>query len=117
LCTVTGNTNRKTCYCYACHFYSCNKAKETAKARYEPEIVLEEGKKLIPIQNAHLIDNRVVLLPTHIGVYFSEQELVEEIKAFLHTYLDINPFYENVVAYYVLMTWVFDRLSPEFLRL
>lgn len=85
--------------------------KETGKVFYVPEYELEDGKKLLPIQTPNLIDNRVVLLPTHTGVYFSERDLIKEIKEFLHKYLDIHPFHENVVAHYILMTWVFDRLS------
>lgn len=85
--------------------------KETKKVFYSPEYELEDGEKLSPIQTPHLIDNRVVLLPTHTAVYFSEQDLIKEIKEFLNKYLDIHPFHENVVAHYILMTWVFDRLS------
>lgn len=85
--------------------------KDIEKVSYSEEIELKNDKKLLPIQATHLIDNRVVLLPTHTAVYFSEQDLVNEIKEFLHKYLDIHPFYENVVAHYILMTWVFDRLS------
>ncbi len=85
--------------------------KDIEKVSYSEEIELEDGKKLLPIQTPNLIDNRVVLLPTHTAVYFSEQDLIKEIKEFLHKYLDIHPFHENVVAHYILMTWVFDRLS------
>jgi hypothetical protein len=85
--------------------------KDTEKVSYSEEYELEDRKKLLPIQTPNLIDNRVVLLPTHAALYFSEQDLIKEIKEFLHKYLDIHPFYENVVAHYILMTWVFDRLS------
>lgn len=85
--------------------------KDIEKVSYSEEIELQNGEKLLPIQTPNLIDNRVVLLPTHTAVYFSEQDLIKEIKEFLHKYLDIHPFHENVVAHYILMTWVFDRLS------
>jgi len=74
------------------------------------EIQLENGKKLLP-NKTDLIENKVILLPSEALEFESEQKLLEEIKLFIHKYLDIPSFYENLSAHYILMSWVFDRLS------
>lgn len=86
-------------------------SKAEEKISYTEQLELENGKIIIPIQSSALIDKGVVLLPSRASAYETEEQLVEEIKQFIHTYLDIHPFYENLVTYYVLMTWRFDELS------
>lgn len=86
-------------------------SKSEGRISYIDELEMENGKKLIPIQTPSLIDNKVILLPSEASNYDSEEKLVEEIAEFIHKYLDIHTFYEKVVAHYVLMTWVYDRLS------
>lgn len=55
-----------------------------------------------------LIETEVVLFPEKPVEYGSEKELVNEIRNFIHTYLDVDPFYEKLAAYYVLFTWLYD---------
>lgn len=86
-------------------------SKNEGKISYTDEIELENGKKLIPVETPSLIDNKVILLPSEATGYVSEEKLIEEIKQFIHKYLDIHPFYENIAAHYAMMAWVFDRLS------
>lgn len=73
-------------------------------------IELEDGTKIIP-NGSPLIESNVVLLPTHAIEYTTELELVNEITAFIHKYVDVHLFYEKLAAHYVLMSWVFDRCS------
>lgn len=73
-------------------------------------IETESGEQYIPIQTMDLFTKGVVLLPSEAIDYGTEGMLVEDIKGFIHKYLDIHPFYETVAAHYVLMSWVFDRL-------
>jgi hypothetical protein len=40
-----------------------------------------------------------------------KHELLEEIRAFLHRYVDLSPTFEQIAAHYILLTWVFDRFS------
>ena len=86
-------------------------SKSLSKISYTDQIDLVNGKQLIPVQTSSLINNKVILLPSEVIDYESEEKLMEEIKEFIHKYLDIHSFYENVVAHYALMTWVYDRLS------
>ena len=57
-----------------------------------------------------IVTDKVVKFPTHPATYISEQELYQEIRSFIHTYIDIPKIYEQLAAYYVLFTWVFDKL-------
>lgn len=62
-----------------------------------------------PFSNKIVFD-KVVKFPSHPAAYKNAQELYQEIRAFIHTYVDIPEIYEKLTAYYVLFTWVFDKL-------
>lgn len=55
-----------------------------------------------------LIAKEVVLFPAKPVEYATQRDLVRRIQTFIHTYLDVDPFYERLAAYYVLLTWVYD---------
>lgn len=52
-----------------------------------------------------------VLLPTGPIDYGSVSDLVDEIRFFIHKYVELDEKYELIAAYYVLFTWVFDRFD------
>lgn len=87
--------------------YSCIEKNITT----QPSVCSEDGIEYIPIQSSSLIDSKVVLLPSEATDYGTEEMLVAEIKEFIHKYLDVHPFHETITVHYILMTWVFDRLS------
>ena len=58
-----------------------------------------------------LLKNSVVLFPSHPVDYGSEKELIEEIRSFVHKYLEISPFFEKLVPFYVLFTWMYDQFK------
>lgn len=58
--------------------------------------------------NMGLIETEVVLFPEKPVEYGSEKELVAAVRHFIHKYLDIDPFYEKLAAYYVLFSWLYD---------
>ncbi len=55
-----------------------------------------------------LIRRRVVLFPTEPLEYGSEKTLLEEVRGFIHRWLDVDAFYEQLAAYYVLFSWLYD---------
>jgi hypothetical protein len=66
----------------------------------------------VPPADKHgLIAKGVVLLPSRSTNYGSQAALVAEIIAFIHRYADVPPLWEELIAHYVLMTWVFDRFT------
>ncbi len=85
----------------------------------EQEVRIETGETLIPYsaQN-NLIANECVLLPSAPFDYVSKDELLRDIRAFLHRYVDLSPLFEAIAAHYVLMTWVHDAFGElPYLRL
>src|SRR5207247_1145032 len=76
-------------------------------------------RQLVPYspQN-NLIKNDVVLLPSEPEDYGSETQLLADIQAFIHRYVDVTPLFEKIASYYVLLSWVYDRFNElPYLRL
>lgn len=70
------------------------------------------GERLVPFSpRNNIIKNEVVLLPSEPQEYGSKAELLAEIRAFLHRYLDVAPAFEQIAAHYVLFTWVYDAFN------
>ena len=85
----------------------------------EQEVRIDTGETLIPYsaQN-NLIVNECVLLPSHPVEYGLKRELIADIRAFLHRYVDLSPLFEQIAAHYVLLTWVHDAFNElPYLRL
>ena len=88
------------------------------EVRYETSI-LEKGQRLVPYSpNNNLLTNEVVLFPSEPAEYGSEEELVTEIQAFIHRYVDASPLFEQLASYYALFSWVHDDFNElPYLRL
>src|SRR5213594_3360612 len=86
--------------------------------RYEPNLLVN-GQRLTPYSpRNNLLTNEVVLFPAEPLEYESESKLVEDIRAFIHRYVDISPLFEQIASYYVLFTWVYDAFNElPYLRL
>lgn len=84
----------------------------------EQEVILE-GELLIPYSATNnLIATECVLLPTKPEEYRLKHELIADIQAFLHRYVDLSPHFEQIAAYYVLLSWVHDAFGElPYLRL
>jgi hypothetical protein len=84
---------------------------------------LAGGEVLVPYapQN-NLLTTGAVVLPCSIGRYDSKEELLTDIKSFLHRHVHLSPLFEDVAAHYALFSWVYDafneapmlRLSGEY---
>lgn len=84
----------------------------------EPSIE-HAGERLVPYspQN-NLLITRCVLLPSEVGDFGDKEDLVREIRSFLHRYVDLTPLFEELAAHYVLLTWVYDAFNEiGYLRL
>lgn len=55
-----------------------------------------------------VIKEHVVLFPEKPEPYGDQRKLVHRVQTFIHKYLDLDPFYERLAAYYILFTWVYD---------
>ena len=85
----------------------------------EQEVRIETGETLVPYSpKNNLISNGCVLLPSGPSEFFTKDELIADIQAFLHRYVDLSPLFEKIAAYYVLLTWVHDAFGEvPYLRL
>lgn len=78
----------------------------------EEERVAINGNHYVPIGPNALIRKEVILFPSHVpDSPKSVRELVTIIKLFVHRYLDVDNFYENLIAYYTLFSWMYDSFT------
>jgi predicted house-cleaning noncanonical NTP pyrophosphatase (MazG superfamily) len=82
-------------------------------------VTLDSGRELVPYSpDNNLIRNEVILLPSQPAEYGSETDLVAEIQAFIHRYVDISPRFERIASQYVLFSWLYDSFNElPYLRL
>lgn len=92
---------------------------KNGKSWFADSVENEAGARLVPYSpRNNLLAHAVVLLPSGPEEYGSEEDLFFEIQAFIHRYVDVNPLFEKIASYYVLLTWVYDRFNElPYLRL
>lgn len=85
----------------------------------EQEVRVGTGELLVPYSATNnLIANECVLLPSQPVEFGLKHELLADIRAFLHRYVDLSPLFEQIAAHYVLLTWVYDAFNEvPYLRL
>ena len=59
----------------------------------------------------NLIRHKVILFPSMPEEYTNEAELLDDIRWYIHRYVDISLEYERIAAAYVLLTWLYDRFN------
>lgn len=90
-------------------FFSCDLL---GKRQTFLDSVVIDGKEYRPLPPEYnLIDKNVILFPSQATPYENEEEILEEIKNFIHKYLDISPVFEQIASYYVLFTWLYDKFN------
>ena len=78
----------------------------------EEGYALNAVERLVPFSAANnLIKNGIVRLPKAPEEYGSEEQLLTEVKSFIHRYVDVSPLYEEIASYYVLFSWVYDGFN------
>lgn len=73
--------------------------------------IKDKNKTIYPILN-NLVKNEVILFPSEVEMNINEKQLIEDIKKFVHKYLQVSRFFENIIPYYILLTWIYDKF-PE----
>lgn len=82
-------------------------------------ISTKENETIIPALGSanSLLDKEFVKLASDIGESLETCVLLEQIRDYLHKYVDLDDDFEVVASHYVLMTWMFDRFdSIPYLR-
>ncbi len=78
----------------------------------EHERLLLSGREYVPYSaENNLLTHRVLLLPSRADSYTSEVALLDEIRGFIHRNVDISKSFKEIVAHYVLLTWVYDQFN------
>jgi hypothetical protein len=78
----------------------------------ESYVDLASGERLVPYSpDNNLLAHKVVLLPSEPEECGSEADLLAEVHAFIHRYVDLPPLFERVSAHYVLFSWVYDAFN------
>jgi hypothetical protein len=78
----------------------------------ETQVDLPTNERLVPYSpNNNLLTSGCVLLPSNVANFSDKAQLVAEIKAFIHRYVDLSPLYEDIAAHYVLLSWVNDAFN------
>ncbi len=87
--------------------------------RYEKEFPIGRNRALTPYSpENNLVQKGVILFPSSADEYGSQPELIEEVRAFIHRYVDFTPIFEHIAAHWVLLTWIFDAFATTmYLRL
>jgi hypothetical protein len=77
------------------------------------------GKTISPPESRiGSVERGLVTFPSGVEDYGSLREVLEEIKSYIHRYADLPPFLVEMIAHYVLMTWMYDRFGAvPYLRL
>lgn len=76
------------------------------------KVSLSGERLLVPFSpENNLLTHEVVLLPSEVGHFNREDELLEEVRSFIHRYVDLSEEFEELAAHYVLFTWFFDQFN------
>jgi hypothetical protein len=80
--------------------------------RFEDRVYTDSSRLLVPYSaENNLLKHEVILFPSEVQEYGSEEHLVGEIQSFIHRYVDVSPLFEKIASYYVLFTWVYDSFN------
>lgn len=71
----------------------------------------ETGETYKPIDDELLKRNiGGIYLPNDVSEYGTKKELIESIKAYVNKFVDLQPLYLALVSYYILFTYLFDKV-------
>lgn len=67
------------------------------------------GQIYAPFQpDNNFLKSKTILFPSDITEYGSDKELITDIRSFIHKYVGITEFFEEIASYYVLFTYIYD---------
>ena len=92
-------------------FILLDKARDSINIVFDFEANLNGTTQKISPINSSLIDNKIILFPSSIDNTTTGENLDKKILLFIHRWLDIEEFSEQLCLAYIKMTWIYDRLS------
>ena len=88
---------------------------EEVKRNDKAYFIDKNGKYYKHIENYYPIEGDIFHKKSGINLvhefedYGTIKELVNELKEFIHQYVDISPFFETISAYYILLSYIHDK--------
>src|SRR5215831_1824316 len=80
--------------------------------RFAPSFDNGANRRIVPFSpDNNLIKTGALMLPSGPEEYGSDRELIGEIQAYIHRYVDLSPAFERLASYYVLLSWVYDAFN------
>jgi len=73
-----------------------------------PHLDVDGIRYVPPPSETQMLTKRVVSFAEEVGPLLPTRELVKRTGETIHKYVDIDPFFEKLSAYYVLFTWMYD---------
>ncbi len=71
-----------------------------------------DGEEFVPYSpKNNLLTHRVLLLPSDVGPSTETESLLDDVRTFIHRYVDVSKGFEEVAAHYVLLTWRYDSFN------
>jgi len=109
---ITKDAIYEMVYCPIKNKSSYFKYSRSGELEHGLEEVEIEGIRYKPIQPTNaLLEKGVILFSSNATEYLNEEEILAEIKSYIHKYLDISEVFEQIATYYVLFTWLYDRFN------
>jgi hypothetical protein len=75
---------------------------------YHDQIEAEDGLVIVPYRNNQIVETKAILFPSKVEPYSDEKTLLDDIQNFVRKYVAISEFYERLVCYYILFSWIYD---------
>ena len=81
------------------------------RVSYEKRVVIGNTTFVPYSPDNNLIGQGVILLPERAEEYGGTEELIANVRHFIHRYVDLSPVFERLATYYILLTWVYDAFN------
>lgn len=75
-------------------------------------VELEPSLRAVPYSpRNNLLTHDVILLASGTQEYGTDDELLADVRAFIHRYCDVSDGFEEIAAHYVVFTWIYDLFN------
>ncbi len=86
------------------------------KVEYTDSYKVSERETFVPVRIQPVVVG-ALKLPEEAAEYGDDNKLIEEVRSFIHSYVELDEFGELLATYYVFFSWVYDKFSEvPFLR-
>lgn len=84
---------------------------QDGRAREEVKLNVR-GEALVPYSpKNNLLQHDVILLPSEPLEYDTTDELRQEIRQFIHRFVDVSEAFEELATHYILFSWIYDNFN------